>query len=79
MMSVLEQRLEQITPDHWEFTWCDIDLENGLVGDPRSPARETMGERGARGWEMVTVLDHSGSGVRRFVAFFKRRVGDSRD
>jgi hypothetical protein len=78
MMSVLEQRLEQRMPDRWEFTWCDLDLENGLVGDPMSPVRDTVGERGARGWETVTVLDLSGIGVRRYVAFFKRRVGDSR-
>jgi hypothetical protein len=59
--------------ERWEYTWSDIDLDNGLVGDPRSPNRETIGERGARGWELVTVLPVAGPPT-RIVAFFKRRV-----
>lgn len=59
--------------DRWEYTWSDLDLDNGLVGDPRSPHRETIGERGARGWELVTVLNVPGTPP-RVVAFFKRRV-----
>lgn len=61
--------------DRWEYTWSDLDLENGLVGDPRSPHRETIGERGARGWEMITVLHLSGPPP-RIIAFFKRRVAE---
>jgi len=62
--------------DRWEYSWCEIDLENGLVGDPRSPRRETINERGSRGWEMVNVVCiPDGSPCRVFV-FFKRRVTD---
>jgi len=63
--------------ERWEYTWSDLDLENGLVGDPRSPHRETISERGARGWELVNVicLSSQDSGDRpRIVAFFKRRA-----
>lgn len=60
--------------ERWEYTWADIDLENGLVGDPRSPHRETIGERGSRGWEMVTVLTLPAEPRPRVVVFFKRRV-----
>lgn len=63
--------------ERWEYTWADLDLENGLIGDPRSPHRETIGERGARGWEMVTVLTLPGEPTPRIVAFFKRRVPES--
>ncbi len=64
--------------DQWEYTWADLDLENGLIGDPRSPQRETISERGARGWEMVTVLALPSSDGTRVVAFFKRRVVERR-
>lgn len=70
--------LEWNVPDRWEYTWCELDLENGLVGDPRSPTRETIGERGARGWELVTVLNLSDNASHRYVAFFKPRVTDAR-
>jgi hypothetical protein len=63
--------------DRWEYNWCDLDLENGLVGDPRSPNRETIAERGSRGWEMVTILSIPDSVQPRFVVFFKRRVVDT--
>ena len=59
--------------ERWEYTWSDLDLDNGLVGDPRSPHRESIGERGARGWELITVLSVPGQPP-RIVAFFKRRV-----
>jgi hypothetical protein len=62
--------------ERWEYTWSDLDLRNGLVGDPRSPNRETIGERGARGWEMVTVLTVPDDPTTRYVAFFKRRVNE---
>ncbi len=60
----------------WEYTWSDLDLENGLVGDPRSPHRETINERGARGWEMVGVICIADQTPRRVIAFFKRRSTD---
>lgn len=59
--------------DRWEYTWGDLDLENGLVGDPLSPHRETIAERGARGWEMISVLNLPGPPP-RVIVFFKRRV-----
>ena len=62
--------------DRWEYTWAPLDLENGPVGDPKSPSRETVSERGARGWEMVTVLAVGSADVQRFIAFFKRRVAE---
>jgi hypothetical protein len=64
--------------ERWEHTWADLDLETGLVGDPRSPSRETIGERGARGWEMVTVLAIPGTSSPRIVVFFKRRAVEPR-
>jgi hypothetical protein len=63
--------------EHWEFTWCDLDLENGLVGDPRSPHRETINERGARGWEMVSVISLPDRVPPRVIVFFKRKTSDS--
>jgi len=63
--------------DRWEYTWSDLDVENGLVGDPRSPHRETIGERGARGWELVTVVGVPGVNPTRVLAFFKRRLADN--
>lgn len=60
--------------ERWEVTWSELDLANGLVGDPRSPHRETINERGQRGWELVTVICVPDSSPCRVVAFFKRRV-----
>lgn len=60
--------------DQWEYTWAELDLANGLVGDPRSPHRETIAERGSRGWEMVTVLCLPDSTPCRTIVFLKRRV-----
>lgn len=60
--------------ERWEYTWSDLDLENGLVGDPRSPHRETINERGARGWEMVSVVCLPDQTPCRVVVFFKRRT-----
>jgi hypothetical protein len=60
--------------DRWEYNWADLDLENGLIGDPRSPRRETISERGARGWEMVGVITLPGGDNPRVIAFFKRRA-----
>ncbi len=64
--------------DRWEYSWAQLDLENGLVGDPKSPSRETVSERGARGWEMVTVLAVGPPEALRYIAFFKRRVAEPR-
>ncbi len=63
--------------DRWEFTWSELDLENGLVGDPRSPHRETINERGARGWELVSVVCLPNHAHHRVIAFFKRRAADT--
>jgi hypothetical protein len=63
--------------ERWEYTWADLDLENGLIGDPRSPQRETVSERGFRGWELVSVLSLPGPEGPRVIAFFKRRVADT--
>jgi hypothetical protein len=62
--------------ERWEYTWAELDLENGLIGDPRSPSRETISERGNRGWELVTALNLGTTEVPRVVVFFKRRVPD---
>lgn len=63
--------------ERWEYTWSELDLENGLVGDPRSPHRETINERGTRGWEMVSVISPPGQGPGRVVVFFKRRADEA--
>ncbi len=61
--------------ERWEFNWAELDIRNGLIGDPNSPHRETINERGARGWELVAVVDNGEVGPgRRYLAFFKRRV-----
>lgn len=62
--------------DRWEYSWCEMDLTNGLIGDPRSPHRETINERGARGWEMVSVVCIPDSTSCRVFVFFKRRASD---
>ena len=59
----------------WKYTWAELDLATGLVGDPDSPVRETINERGARGWELVSVVSNGEEGPnRRYIAFFKRPV-----
>ncbi|MGH2457327.1 MAG: hypothetical protein ACRDIY_00490 [Chloroflexota bacterium] len=63
--------------ERWEYTWSDLDLENGLVGDPRSPHRETINERGSRGWEMVSVICIPGQTPCRVIVFFKRPAAES--
>jgi len=61
--------------ERWEFNWAELDVRNGLIGDPAFPHRETINERGARGWELVSVvIDEPEQGGRRYLAFFKRRV-----
>ncbi len=64
--------------DRWEYSWAMIELENGQVGDPNAPLRETINERGWRGWELVSVLDNGETGPnRRYTAFFKRKARES--
>ena len=58
----------------WTYTWQPLDLETGLVGDPRNPRRETINEMGARGWELVSVVAVPADGGQSSTcfAFFKR-------
>lgn len=61
--------------DRWEYSWAVIEIENGLVGDSNSPRRETINERGWRGWELVSVIDNGEQGeARKYLGFFKRRA-----
>jgi len=62
--------------NRWEYTWTDLDIETGLVGDPHSPSRETINERGARGWELVSVIVLPNGEEPRVIVFFKRPVSD---
>jgi hypothetical protein len=54
--------------------------QRGSSIQQRYPARSSVvNARGARGWEMVTVLTHCDSGVRCYVTFFQRRVSEGRE
>lgn len=64
--------------EKWEYQWANLELQTGLVGDPRNPRRETINERGNRGWELVSVVSNGEKGEdRMYVAFFKRPVREA--
>ncbi|MBI3977565.1 MAG: DUF4177 domain-containing protein [Chloroflexi bacterium] len=61
----------------WQYTWAYLDVATGLIGDPAAPSRETVNERGLRGWELVSVVSNGEVGERRtYIAFFKRLAED---